>query len=133
MRLSFDIVLTYKNFNLIAPGPHQEVHLIGRRRGRRRLAGSEAEDLIPREQLGAADQGSQAAGARQCRFAVRIAQAGEATAHHHGSREGAGNGAQGGEGGSDARPQTLPVRGGSHQGGGATEELGAAWTAATDR
>lgn len=51
-------------------GPHQEVHLVGRRRGRRRLAGAKTKDLIPRKQLGTADQGAQTAGARQCRFAL---------------------------------------------------------------
>lgn len=71
-------------------GEDKEVYeLGGRRRGGGRLPRAEAEDLVPGEQPGAADEGPQAAGARQRRPALRAAQAWEETARHHGAGQGA--------------------------------------------
>lgn len=77
-------------------GKDKEVHQLGRgsRRGGR-VSGAEAEDLVPGEQPGTADEGAQAAGARQRRPALRAAQAREAPARHHGTRQGARDRAQG--------------------------------------
>lgn len=80
----------------LLPGEDKEIKQLGRRRGGGgRIPGPEAEDLVPGEQPGAADQGAQAAGARQRRPALRGAQAREAPARHHGARQGARDGAQG--------------------------------------
>ncbi len=94
------------------------------RRGRdvQRHHRPEAEDRLPREQPGAVDQGAQAAGARQRRPQVRAAQAREAPQGHHGARQVARGGAQGGQGGRDEGPQALPDRGGADQGGRQAEE-----------
>lgn len=79
-----------------SPGKNKEVdQLGGGRRGGRRVPRPEAEDLVPGEQPGAADEGPQAAGAGQRRPALRAAQAGEAPARHHGARQGARDRAQG--------------------------------------
>lgn len=127
-----ETILTPEN-SPFSSGPHQEVHQLGGNRGRRWLAGAEAEDLLPREQPGTADQGAQAAGAGQCRSALRTAQAGEAPPDDDGARQGAGDGPEGSEGRCNARSQALPVRGGSHQGGSASEEPGPAWTTGANR
>lgn len=78
------------------PGKDKEVDELGRGcRRRRRLTGAEAKDLIPRKQPGAANEGAQTACARQCRPALRAAQAGETPARHHGARQSPGDRAQG--------------------------------------
>ena len=51
--------------------------------------------------------GAQAVGARQRGPALRAAEAGEASARHHGTRQGARDGAQGGQGGGHEGPQAV--------------------------
>jgi hypothetical protein len=88
-------------------GPHEEEPLRRGQRGGRRLAGPEAENLVPRKQPGPADEGAQAAGQRQRGPPLRTAQAGEAAQGDDGAREGARDGAEGGERGRDARSQKV--------------------------
>lgn len=81
--------------NLIT-GEDKEVNELRGGRGRGgRITRPEAEDFVPGEQPGAADEGPQAAGARQRGPALRAAQAGEAAAGHHGAGQGARDRAQG--------------------------------------